>query len=107
MSYLGRGDLANLDGAELNADGLGRGEQEARAGEAPDEPQSISRYISKGFSRGAAPDNLVFLPTARRAGPRAAEVCPACGDTALTRKGQSLICETCGARQPRVGDGDG
>jgi ribonucleoside-diphosphate reductase alpha chain len=28
----------------------------------------------------------------------AAEVCAACGDIAVVRKGQALICETCGAR---------
>ncbi len=102
VSYLGRADLANLDPGELNADGLGRGEAEALEREA--EPQPISRFISKGFSRGAAPDNLVYLPTPARA--RAAEVCPSCGDMALVRKGQALICETCGIRQPRAGDGE-
>jgi ribonucleoside-diphosphate reductase alpha chain len=102
VSYLGRADLANLDPGELNADGLGRGEAEALERETG--PQPISRFISKGFSRGAAPDNLVYLPTPTRA--RAAEVCPSCGDMALVRKGQALICETCGVRQPRAGDGE-
>ncbi|MGI8840537.1 MAG: ribonucleotide reductase [Caulobacteraceae bacterium] len=99
VSYLGRADLANIDPAEFNADGLGAG--------AADQPQPASRFISKGFSRGAAPDNLVFLPLpAHRDGGRAADVCPACGDLALVRKGQSRICETCGARAARVGDGE-
>ncbi|MEP6967110.1 MAG: ribonucleotide reductase [Pseudomonadota bacterium] len=92
VSYLGRADLANIDPGELDADGLGGGEA--------DEPQSALRLISKGFSRGAAPDNLVFLPLAARA----ADVCPACGDLALVRKGQSRICQTCGVRQARTGD---
>jgi ribonucleoside-diphosphate reductase alpha chain len=94
VSYLDRRDLANQDPAELNADGLGGG--------AADEPQAVARFISKGFSRGAAPDNLVFLPVPTRpegAGGGLAEVCPACGDLALVRKGKSLLCETCGARQ--------
>ncbi|HEV7386126.1 MAG TPA: hypothetical protein VGN89_14690, partial [Phenylobacterium sp.] len=60
------------------------------------------------FSRGAAPDNLVFLPSAQRAnGPsrlEAADVCAACGDVAVVRKGASLICETCGARAGRLGE---
>jgi ribonucleoside-diphosphate reductase alpha chain len=105
VSYLDRGDLANLGAPSLNADGLGRGEAETGEREPP-QLQPVSRYISKGFSRGAAPDNLVFLPVPARgtaasgAGP-AADVCPACGDLALVRKGQSLICETCGARQSR------
>jgi ribonucleoside-diphosphate reductase alpha chain len=99
VSYLGRDDLANADGEPLNADGLGRGKaDDALAYEA--EPQPASRFISKGFSRGAAPDNLVFLPFGgKRAGepilenPRAASVCPACGDQSVF----SGVCDTCGA----------
>ncbi|PZQ59519.1 MAG: ribonucleotide reductase [Phenylobacterium zucineum] len=101
ISYLGRDDLANVDSEALNADGLGRGKADAVASDEP-EPQPASRFISRGFARGAAPDNLVFLPSANRApGPAAlgsAEVCAACGDIAVVRKGQALICETCGAR---------
>jgi ribonucleoside-diphosphate reductase alpha chain len=92
VSYLGRGDLAQIEPGELDKDGFAG----ARSAE---EPQQLARFISKGFSRGAAPDNLVFLPTAARPGPRAADVCPACGDIAVVRKGQSLVCETCGMRQ--------
>jgi ribonucleoside-diphosphate reductase alpha chain len=93
VSYLDRTDLANLDPGELNADGLGKGVDEG--------PQPVARFISKGFSRGAAPDNLVFLPVPRRVGggaatAAAADVCPACGDLARVRKGQTLICESCG-----------
>ncbi len=101
VSYLGRDDLASVDPQGLNADGLGRGKADEP------EPQAVARYISKGFSRGAAPDNLVFLPIAKNGGggptTRAADVCPACGDLALVRKGQSLICQTCGERAPQVG----
>ena len=95
ISYLDRTELGNADG-ELNADGLGRGKAEGSL----DEPQPASRFISKGFSRGTAPDNLVFLPTAeaRAALLGRAEVCAACGDVAVIRKGSSLICETCGVR---------
>ncbi|HEY2177584.1 MAG TPA: ribonucleotide reductase [Caulobacteraceae bacterium] len=99
VSYLGRADLAETGGGELDSDNLGVGSGES-------EPQALARYISRGFSRGAPPDNLVFLPTAARPGPRAAEVCPACGDIALVRKGQALICETCGARQPREAESE-
>src|SRR5262249_51641372 len=100
ISYLGRDDLANADPGELNADGLGRG-----SGEAPfPEPQPASRFIPKAFSRGAAPDNLVFLPVANRPGAfEAAEVCAACGDIAVVRKGQAMICQTCGTRQAPSG----
>ncbi len=100
ISYLGRNDLANADG-ELNADGLGRGAADGQPLGEP-EPQPVSRFISKGFSRGATPDNLVFLPTAQGRGAgsgmrRDADVCPACGDTALVRRGSDLVCDTCGA----------
>jgi ribonucleoside-diphosphate reductase alpha chain len=102
VSYLGRDDLASVDPQALNADGLGRGKADE-----PD-PQAVSRFISRGFSRGATPDNLVFLPVSKGAaagGPagRGADVCPACGDLALVRKGQSLICQTCGERAPQAG----
>jgi ribonucleoside-diphosphate reductase alpha chain len=102
VSYLGRDDLANVDPRALNADGLGLGVADGA------DPQAAARLISKGFSRGAAPDNLVFLPVAGKSaggGPlgRGADVCPACGDLALVRKGQSLICQTCGERAPQAG----
>jgi ribonucleoside-diphosphate reductase alpha chain len=109
VSYLGRKDLATGDPGELNADGLGRGKADALESDAVADngPQPASRFISRGFSRGAAPDNLVFLPSANRAsGPaaiEAADVCAACGDVAVVRKGASLICETCGARAGRLG----
>ncbi|HEY8574446.1 ribonucleotide reductase [Phenylobacterium sp.] len=102
VSYLGRNDLANTDEHELNADGLGRGKAEVGA---TDEPQPASRFISRGFSRGATPDNLVFLPVANRL--EAADVCAACGDIAVVRKGAALICETCGARAARSGEEQG
>lgn len=101
ISYLGRDDLSNADPGELNADGLGRGAGEAQM----DEPQPASRFISRGFSRGAAPDNLVFLPVANRPGAfEAAEVCAACGDIAVVRKGQAMICQTCGTRAAQSND---
>ncbi|MDP1616431.1 ribonucleotide reductase [Phenylobacterium sp.] len=108
VSYLGRDDLANADPDELNADGLGRGKADEPA-LATGEPQPASRYISKGFSRGAAPDNLVVLSLAdhrasRAQSVQAADVCAACGDIAVVRKGASLICETCGARAGKIDD---
>jgi ribonucleoside-diphosphate reductase alpha chain len=102
ISYLGRDDLANADPDALNADGLGQGADEA---DQPKAPQPASRFISRGFSRGATPDNLVFLPVANRAGAyEAAEVCAACGDIAVVRKGQAMICQTCGVRAARVSE---
>jgi ribonucleoside-diphosphate reductase alpha chain len=108
ISYLGRDDLANRDPDALNADGLGRGKADEPAGE--DDPLAFAHLISKGFSRGAAPDNLVFLPTARRlaAGDPhdpnpTSDVCPACGDFALARIGGQLVCKKCGAAPGLVG----
>ena len=65
-----------------------------------EEPQPASKFISKGFARGSAPDNLVFLPFGGRKGElsdelqqRAAAVCPACGDLAVI----GGVCGACGA----------
>jgi ribonucleoside-diphosphate reductase alpha chain len=110
VSYLGRDDLANADPGEFNADGLGRGEG-APDGETEAEPLPASKFISKGFSRGAAPDNLVFLPFGGRRDQEpppagsSGDVCPACGDLALSRKGGLVVCDSCGtqASQPRDG----
>jgi len=104
ISYLGRDDLRTADPAALNADGLGQGAGEVTL-DAEAEPQPASRFISRGFSRGATPDNLVFLPVANRAGVyEAAEVCAACGDIAVVRKGQAMICQTCGTRAAQVSE---
>ena len=94
ISYLDRRDLATIDPGEMDRDGL--------ASE-PAEPQPVARFISKGFSRGAAPDNLVFLPLARSAangeGQGAiADVCPDCGDLALVGQGRERVCSSCGCR---------
>jgi ribonucleoside-diphosphate reductase alpha chain len=108
ISYLGRDDLASADSDALNADGLGRGKADATGQVEPEAPQPVSRFISRGFARGHAPDNLVYLPSAKQATPHpAAEVCAACGDIAVVRKGQSMICETCGARAGRFADDAG
>ncbi len=92
VSYLGRQDLAQEPAAGFEPDAIGDGE-----------PPPITHFVSKGFARGAAPDNLVVLPLAAR---RRAEVCARCGDMAAVRKGRSLICETCGARAP-LGEAEG
>ena len=106
VSYLDRQDLANADPDALNADGLGRGLADGL--DRDPEPQSALKFISKGFSRGAAPDNLLFLPSARPAKGSAQDggeydVCPACGDFALTRRGSRLSCESCGQAPEMAG----
>ena len=106
IAYLGRSDLASNDPEALNADGLGRGAGdkagERTGAEGGPEPISMAHFISKGFSRGAAPDNLLFLPA--RAAPKTekereatADVCPHCGDFSLTRIGGRFVCDSCGA----------
>jgi ribonucleoside-diphosphate reductase alpha chain len=97
VSYLDRQDLANADPAEFNADGLGAGKAAASVeGDVEDEPEPASKFISKGFARGAAPDNLLVLPFGRK-GARANDVCPSCGGMTLVRNGPKLECTTCGA----------
>src|SRR5690606_19648766 len=99
VSYLGRHELANADPDDLNADGLGAGKGEEAA-----EPVPAARFISRGFARGAAPDNLVVLPFGqkREAAPESAPpaneavACPSCGDFALQQRGAGWTCDTCG-----------
>ncbi len=104
VSYLDRQDLANGDPDALHADGLGRGLDDTTQ---PEEPQPLpaSMFISKGFSRGAAGDNLIVLPLAgrdreRKAAPAIeapADMCPDCGELTLVRRGSAMVCEACGA----------
>ena len=105
VSYLDRQDLASGDDAELNADGLGQG---AREGREPSEPMPAAHFISKGFSRGATPDNLLFLPSVRAGGgarPSSGDwdICPACGDVALGYRGARRVCQSCGEAPGEVG----
>ena len=95
VSYLGRHELANADAEPLDADGLGSGKA--------DELVPAARFMSKGFARGAAPDNLVVLPFPRRSDEPArpevatqAVACPACGDFTLQQRGAGWICDSCG-----------
>ena len=96
VSYLDRQELANAE-PDGNPDGLGS----MTADDA--EPVPAARFISKGFARGAAPDNLVVVPFGRKVEtPRAAiateaVACPECGDFTLQNRGGGWICDTCGA----------
>jgi ribonucleoside-diphosphate reductase alpha chain len=109
VSYLDRDDLANADPHEFNADGMGTGSSEGANLEAEAAAVPASRFISKGFSRGSAPDNLVFLPTAprrheaRAMGEIEQDVCPACGDLSLVRRAGRLVCDSCGEAPERLG----
>jgi ribonucleoside-diphosphate reductase alpha chain len=106
VSYLGRADLAQVDPFDARGDGLSK-----RANDA----ESAARLISRGFSRGASPDNLVMLrprpivenlrdrregatkntrPPAQDPGYRA-EPCAACGHFTVEQSG---ACAACGAK---------
>jgi ribonucleoside-diphosphate reductase alpha chain len=104
VSYLGRADLAHVDPFDVRGDGLSKGAIDA---------ESAARLISRGFSRGAAPDNLVMLrprtsadaARAKReiktqpAKPAATgyrnEPCGACGHFTVEQSG---ACAACGAK---------
>ena len=104
VSYLDRHELANADADPLDADGLGAGKA--------DELVPAAHYISKGFARGAAPDNLVVLPfgrpevTVRPASPVSADACSACGDFSLQQRGGVWVCDSCGVT-PSMQGGEG
>ncbi|WP_295195876.1 TSCPD domain-containing protein [uncultured Brevundimonas sp.] len=106
VSYLDRVELANAGTEDLNADGLGDGKPDANAA------VPAARFISKGFARGSAPDNLVVLPFGKKGEPEAraaanseAVACPACGDFSLQQRGAAWVCDTCGAA-PALQGGD-
>jgi|CXWL01.1.fsa_nt_gi ribonucleoside-diphosphate reductase alpha chain len=101
VSYLGRGDLAQVDPFDARGDGLSKHAQDA---------ESAARLISRGFARGASADNLVMLRPAppvaslreRRDGARTAngpryraDPCAACGHFTVDDAG---ICAACGAK---------
>ena len=100
VSYLDRRELANADAESLNADGLGTG----KVDDGKLETVPAARFISKGFARGTAPDNLVVLPFGQHretavaaAETKGAVACPACGDSTLQQRGAGWTCDTCGA----------
>ena len=114
VSYLGRDDLAEMEG--LSSDGLGKGEADSTKGHQPT-PHEALRLISKGFSRGVVPDNIVIFdrksvsdnetdtpePTTAQQPAEADEpaylgdACPNCGHFTLVEDEGTAICEACGA----------
>ena len=100
VSYLDRQDLADPD--ELHSDSLGGGEADVPEADEP-APLPASKFISKGFSRGTAGDNLIVLPVGQRgrgkrpAGEDAPDVCAECGELTLVHQGGRLVCQACGA----------
>ena len=120
VSYLGREDLAQTDASAYDPAGLGRGvAQEKYVSEA-----DPAQLISRGFSRGQLPDNVVMLgprkpesaPHAKggsSSGPGGAdaapepsyhgEPCPECGHFTLIENGAALDCDACGWSGPPPG----
>ena len=111
VSYLGRDDLAEVD--NLSHDGLGGGANEGEEPTVAIQPVRPEQLISKGFSRGVMPDNIVPF-TARRVaerletaeGPAIApqrspdylsDACPTCGHFTLRPDDGVAVCEACGA----------
>ncbi|WP_339913825.1 TSCPD domain-containing protein [uncultured Brevundimonas sp.] len=98
VSYLNRNELASAGSDLLPPDGLG-GTPDEEAHTVP-----AARFISKGFARGTAPDNLVVLPFGqKRDSPSTpapitteAVACPACGDFTLQQRGSGWLCDSCG-----------
>jgi ribonucleoside-diphosphate reductase alpha chain len=106
VSYLGRSDLAQMDPFDARGDGLSKKAQDA---------ESAARLISRGFARGASPDNLVMLrpppsvtnlrdrrepitPAARTVHDARyrSEPCSACGH--FTVDAETAACAACGAK---------
>jgi ribonucleoside-diphosphate reductase alpha chain len=68
VSYLDRDDLAHVHPG-LTHDGLGGGVGEGRVGRSAEpagEVEETVKFISKGFARGKAPENLIRLADAAR-----------------------------------------
>jgi ribonucleoside-diphosphate reductase alpha chain len=109
VSYLGRDDLAEAD--HVSADGLGAGEHEGAEPAPAPRPEQL---ISRGFSRGVMPDNIVSLESRRAASTRTeqadapgitpqrnqdylSDACPSCGHFTLRPDDGVAVCDACGA----------
>jgi ribonucleoside-diphosphate reductase alpha chain len=112
VSYLGREDLAETD--HVSADGLGTGAEEGADPAAPPTPPSPQQLISKGFSRGVMPDNIVPFQMKKPQGSRTdqavgpamtpqrspeylSDACPSCGHFTLKPDDGVALCDACGS----------
>ncbi|MEL7447037.1 MAG: hypothetical protein AAGK02_14715, partial [Pseudomonadota bacterium] len=113
VSYLGREDLAE-DHNDITHDGLGRGLADGTRQPAPFSEEA-AQIISRGFSRGQLPDNIVVLDKRREEKEAEAELtaaidqeaegevdyigdpCPACGSfTLYATEDSKACCDSCG-----------
>ena len=121
MSYLGREDLAEI-GDGVSHDGLGRGLADGtRETQGNAFTEEAAQLISRGFSRGQLPDNIVILGKRRAEketdayadeGVEASEAetdegpsylgdpCPSCGSFTLTEIDGTgeIVCDACGMK---------
>ncbi|WP_300378494.1 hypothetical protein [Henriciella sp.] len=115
ISYLAREDLAEL-AEDVSHDGLGRGLQDGTRQDPQPLPEEAVQFISRGFSRGQLPDNIVILDRKRAEREDAtngdeeadsdeavepeylSQPCPNCASFTLTAlPGEDTVhCETCG-----------
>ena len=100
VSYLGRDDLAELSEGQSH-DGLGAGIKD----DVFAFPAEAAQLVSKGFSRGQLPDNIVILDKRRKTETEVAEEenylgdpCPSCGHFTLSAQGDEVRCEACGKK---------
>jgi ribonucleoside-diphosphate reductase alpha chain len=94
VSYLDRQDLAQIDPLSARGDGLGAGAVQM---------EEAARLISKGFARGASPDNLVLLRPKGSMPERdvktaaySTEACESCGSFTVRDAEDGAVCEACG-----------
>ncbi|WP_417486869.1 hypothetical protein [Maricaulis sp.] len=59
VSYLGRDDLAEISPDKADPGGLGRGVEEEKLAQ-----EDAAKFISRGFSRGQVPDNILMFANA-------------------------------------------
>lgn len=97
VSYLGREDLAELSEGQSH-DGLGRGVNDDLFAF----PAEAAQVVSRGFSRGQLPDNIVILDKRRgqddaeNEASYLGEPCPSCGHFTLKVGPDGVSCEACG-----------
>ncbi len=94
VSYLQRQELAN-GSPDPEGDGLTSTPPEDA------EPVPASRFMSRGFARGVAPDNMVVLPFSRRPDRSDSRpdsetmTCSECGQLTVQNRDGSTTCLTC------------